>query len=76
MIGCRRFITTNRNFRTMTPTLSSSADAFPSLSNMSSETNLLPIQQIAQQLGLSADDLIPYGHHMACLLITSTHSST
>ncbi|HDL7412913.1 TPA: formate--tetrahydrofolate ligase, partial [Yersinia enterocolitica] len=49
----------------MTPTLSSSADALPSLANMSSETNLLPIQQIAQQLGLSADDLIPYGHPMA-----------
>ncbi|ENA3447491.1 formate--tetrahydrofolate ligase [Yersinia enterocolitica] len=49
----------------MTPTLSSSADALPSLANMSPETNLLPIQQIAQQLGLSADDLIPYGHPMA-----------
>ncbi len=59
----------------MTPTLSSSADAFPSLSNMSSETNLLPIQQIAQQLGLSADDLIPYGHHMAKVDISALRPS-
>lgn len=42
---------------------------------MSSETNLLPIQQIAQQLGLSADDLIPYGHHMAKVDISALRPS-
>ncbi|QAX78672.1 formate--tetrahydrofolate ligase [Yersinia hibernica] len=65
MIGRRRFITDNRNFLTMTPTLPPTADALTPLSDINPAANLLPIQCIAQQLGLSADDLIPYGHHMA-----------
>lgn len=49
----------------MTPTPPPTADARPPLSDVNPEENLLPIQRVAQQLGLSADDLIPYGHHMA-----------
>ncbi|MCB5300829.1 formate--tetrahydrofolate ligase [Yersinia bercovieri] len=54
----------------MTPTISATADELSPIADLptpalSHDTRLLPIQQIAQQLGLSADDLIPYGHHMA-----------
>ncbi|CNL02888.1 formate--tetrahydrofolate ligase [Yersinia frederiksenii] len=49
----------------MTPTLSSTADDRCTISAPNSDTPLLPIQQIAQQLGLSEEALIPYGHHMA-----------
>ncbi|MDA5534251.1 formate--tetrahydrofolate ligase [Yersinia mollaretii] len=49
----------------MTPTMPSTADDLSPISDVNPDTRLLPIQQIAQQLGLSADDLIPYGHHMA-----------
>ncbi|MDN0102039.1 formate--tetrahydrofolate ligase [Yersinia bercovieri] len=54
----------------MTPTIPATADELSPIADLptpalSHDTRLLPIQQIAQQLGLSADDLIPYGHHMA-----------
>lgn len=49
----------------MTPTLSSTADDRYPIPTLNSDTPLLPIQQIAQQLGLSEEALIPYGHHMA-----------
>ncbi|CRY53824.1 formate--tetrahydrofolate ligase [Yersinia intermedia] len=49
----------------MTPTLSSTADDRCPIPARTPDTPLLPIQQIAQQLGLSEEALIPYGHHMA-----------
>ncbi|WP_145535949.1 formate--tetrahydrofolate ligase [Yersinia thracica] len=49
----------------MTPTLPPTADALSPLSDINPDANLRPIHHIAQKLGLSAEDLIPYGHHMA-----------
>ncbi|WP_186371987.1 formate--tetrahydrofolate ligase [Yersinia alsatica] len=49
----------------MTPTLPSTADDLSPIPYASHDANLQPIQHIAQQLGLTAEDLIPYGHHMA-----------
>ncbi|WP_145563907.1 formate--tetrahydrofolate ligase [Yersinia aldovae] len=41
------------------------ADALRPLSHLADETDLLPIQHIAQRLGLGENDLIPYGRYMA-----------
>lgn len=49
----------------MTPTLPPTADALSPLSDSNPDANLRPILHIAQKLGLTAEDLIPYGHHMA-----------
>lgn len=48
----------------MTPTMPSTADDLLN-SDLIHHPAMLPIQQIAQQLGVSAEDVIPYGHHMA-----------
>ncbi|AJJ17815.1 formate--tetrahydrofolate ligase [Yersinia intermedia] len=49
----------------MTPTMPSTADDLPLNSDLIHHPAMLSIQQIAQQLGVSAEDVIPYGHHMA-----------
>lgn len=49
----------------MTPKLPTTANDLAPLSDANPDAHLRPIQHIAQQLGLTAEDLIPYGHHMA-----------
>ncbi|CNE15299.1 formate--tetrahydrofolate ligase [Yersinia kristensenii] len=58
----------------MTPTLPPTADALSALSDVNPEANLRPIQYIAQKLGLTSENLIPYGHHMAKVDISALRS--
>ncbi|CNK93460.1 formate--tetrahydrofolate ligase [Yersinia frederiksenii] len=60
----------------MTPTRLSTADDLSPTVNVSHDTNLQPIQLIAQQLGLTADSVIPYGHHMAKVDISVLRSQS
>ncbi|WP_145525787.1 formate--tetrahydrofolate ligase [Yersinia rohdei] len=49
----------------MTALISPTADELARQTTVNHDASLQPIQHIAQQLGLTADELIPYGHHMA-----------